>query len=66
MDGDNFDVNVNYPGGSVLVSVSPTWNVARVKEEVAKKTRISPGDFRIVFAGEALGDNATLWVRFMW
>lgn len=61
-DQQSFDVNVNYPGGSVLVKVSPLWNVGRVKEEVAKMTDLSTQNFRIVFAGQALSDNLTLWV----
>jgi len=64
MGGDSFDVNINYPGGSVIVRVSSSWNVARVKEEVARKANLSAGDFRIVFAGNALDDGLQLNVIF--
>ena len=62
--GDFFDVNINHPRGSVLVRVSPSWNVAMVKDEVAKRTGIAAEDFKIVFAGNALDDELRLNVRF--
>ena len=58
-----FDVNVkNFQGGSVVVSVQPTWNVGQVKEEIAKKMDIPAGDFKLVFAGRSLADSLTLAV----
>ncbi len=65
MASETFDVNVNYPGGSVLVRVHPSWDVARVKQEIASATRnrVSTRDFKIVFAGDALEDYQRLFVR---
>ena len=65
MDLDqSFDVNVkDFQGGSVVIKVYPDWDVSRVKNEIAMRTNVSPDDFRVVFAGQTLMDNDTLWVR---
>ena len=58
-----FDVNVkDFRGGSVVVSVHPTWNVAQVKEEIARKMGVPALDFKLVFAGQTLSDDITLAV----
>ena len=58
-----FDVNVkDFRGGSVVVSVHPTWNVAQVKEEIARKMDVAAPDFKLVFAGQTLSDDITLAV----
>ena len=60
---DSFDVNVkDFRGNSVVIKVLPTWDVARVKQEIAQHTQVSPRDFRLVFAGQSLADSLTLWV----
>ena len=60
---DSFDVNVkDFQGGSVVIKVFPDWNVSTVKREIASRTNVNPQDFRIVFAGQTLADNQTLWV----
>ena len=60
---DSFDVNVkDFQGGSVVIKVYPSWNVSTVKQEIASRTNVNPQDFRIVFAGQTLSDNQTLWV----
>ena len=46
----------------MILKVSPSWDVAKVKQEVANRTRIASQDFKIVFAGQTLGDNQTLLV----
>lgn len=61
---ESFDVNVkDFQGGSVVIKVYPTWDVSTVKREIASRTHVDPHDFRIVFAGQSLSDNQTLWVR---
>ena len=58
-----FDVNVkSFQGGSVVVSVHPTWNVGQVKEEIARKMNVSAQEFKLVFAGQTLADSLTLAV----
>lgn len=60
---ESFDVNVkDFQGGSVVIKVYPTWNVSEVKREIASRTNVNPQDFRIVFAGQTLADDQTLWV----
>ena len=59
----SFDVNVKYfRGNSLVIKVLPTWDVARVKQEIAQHAQVSPRDFRLVFAGQLLADSLTLWV----
>ena len=60
---ESFEVNVkDFQGSSAVIKVQPEWNVRMVKEEIARRTRINPQDFRIVFAGQTLDDGAKLWV----
>lgn len=60
---ESFEVNVkDFQGGSVVIKVYPSWNVSMVKREIARRTRVDPKEFRIVFAGQALSDSQTLWV----
>ncbi len=64
MNTDSFEVNVkDFQGRSVVIRVDPTWDVSRIKREISDQTRVAPNDFRIVFAGQTLADNQTLWVR---
>ncbi len=63
MNTDSFEVNVkDFQGRSVVIRVDPTWDVSRIKREISNQTRVTPNDFRIVFAGQTLADNQTLWV----
>ena len=55
-------MNVNFPGGSAIVKVWPSWDVARVKREIVERSILRSQDFQIVFAGQTLGDNQTLSV----
>ena len=58
-----FDVNVkDFRGGSVVVSVQPTWNVAQVKQEISRKMGVAAPEFKLVFAGQTLSDEITLAV----
>ena len=58
-----FDVNVkDFRGGSVVVSVLPTWNVGQVKQEIASKLGVAAPEFKLVFAGQTLSDDITLAV----
>jgi len=58
---DSFDVNVkDFRGNSVVIKVLPTWDVARVKQEIAQHTQVSPREFRLVFAGQSLADLANI------
>ena len=58
-----FDVNVkDFRGGSVVVSVQPTWNVAQVKQEISRKMGVAAPEFKLVFAGQTLSDDITLAV----
>ena len=60
---ETFDVNVkDFHGHSVVIQVNTRWDVAQVKEEIARKTGIPLPDFKLVFAGQTLADNQTLWV----
>ena len=60
---ESFDVNVkDFHGGCVVIKVYPTWDVSRVKYEIASRTKVNADDFRIVFAGQTLRDDQTLWV----
>lgn len=60
---DSFDVNVrDFRGQSVVIKVGPTWDVSRIKREIASRTSVSPNDFSVVFAGQTLTDTQTLWV----
>jgi hypothetical protein len=59
----SFEVNVkDFQGSSVVIKVQPEWNVAMVKQEIARRANFNPQEFRIVFAGQTLDDGARLWV----
>ena len=61
---DSFEVNVkDFSGQSMVIKVSPTWNVGQVKAEIAQRRKLQPREFKLVFAGQTLGDDLTLWVR---
>lgn len=58
-----FDVNVkDYQGNLVVIKVSPTWDIARVKQEILQYTQMAPQDFRLVYAGQTMGDSVTIKV----
>ena len=60
---ESFDVNVkDFQGHSVVIKVTPTWDVARVKQEISRHTHVSPRNFKLVFAGQTLAETLTLWV----
>ena len=52
----------DFRGGSVVVSVQPTWNVGQVKLEIARKMGVAAPEFKLVFAGQTLSDTITLAV----
>lgn len=61
---DSFEVNIkDFSGDSMVIKVDPTWNVGRIKEEIAHRRSLEARDFKIVFAGQTLSDELTLWVR---
>ncbi len=61
---ESFDVNIkDFSGESMVIKVNPTWNVGRIKEEIAQRRSLEAKDFKIVFAGATLSDELTLWVR---
>ena len=63
----SFEVNVkDFQGSSVVIKVQPEWNVGMVKQEIARRTKFNPQEFRIVFAGQTLDDGARLWVGMAW
>ena len=66
LHNETFEVNVkDFSGSSVVITVSPGWDVSRIKSEIARRTKVDPRDFRIVFAGSTLADNQTLWVSVL-
>ncbi len=46
----------------MVIKVNPTWDVGRIKQEIAQRRSLQARDFKIVFAGQTLADNLTLWV----
>ena len=60
---ESFDVNVkDFQGHSVVVKVVPTWDVARVKQEISRHTHVPPRNFKLAFAGQTLAETLTLRV----
>lgn len=63
---ESFDVNVkDFQGHSVVIKVTPTWDVARVKQEISRHTQVAPQNFKLVFAGQTLAETLTLWVGWV-
>lgn len=52
-----FNSSTNIP-----VEVDMTWNVHRLKEEIARVQKVDPSGIRIIFAGRELKDSITLRV----
>ena len=55
----NVKYNSNHP---FAVDVLPTWNVAKLKEEISAKHNIPLHEIRIIFQGRELTDNINLQV----
>ena len=67
MAGPNqaFEINIRDPGGrALLVTVDPNWTVRHVKEEFSRQAGIPVGQFRLVFAGQALNEGVKLQVSY--
>ena len=63
---ESFEVNVkDFQGHSVVIKVTPTWDVARVKQEISQHTQVPPRNFKLFFAGQILAETLTLWVGWM-
>lgn len=59
----SFNVVVkDFSGNSYMIPATPTLNVARLKQEVSRLSRIPATNFKIVFAGMKLKDDQTLAV----
>jgi len=52
-----FNSNINIP-----VQVDLHWNIARLKEEIARRQGADPAEIRIIFAGQELKDDLQLKV----
>jgi hypothetical protein len=44
------------------VRFKPSWSIARLKAEIARKRNVSPAGLKIIFAGQELPDTITLGV----
>ena len=55
-------VTVNFNGSSFGVQFKPSWNISRLKREIARKKSVNPSAIKIIFAGQELPDNMTLEV----
>ena len=53
-------VTVNFNGSSFGVRFKPSWNISRLKREIARKKSVDPSAIQIIFAGRELPDNWTL------
>ena len=66
MANQAFEINIRDPGGRAqLVTVDPNWSVGHVKEEFSRQTGIPVGQFKLVFAGQALNEGVRLQVGIM-
>ena len=52
-----FNSSTNIP-----VQIDPQWNIARLKEEIARQQGVDPTEIRIIFAGKELKDDLQLKV----
>jgi hypothetical protein len=52
-----FNSSTNIP-----VEVDMTWNILRLKEEIAQRQKVDPSGIRIIFAGRELKDCTVLRV----
>ena len=55
-------VTVNFNGSSFGVRFQPSWSVAQLKDEIARKRNVSSRGIKIIFAGQELPDSLTLQV----
>jgi hypothetical protein len=55
-------VYIKYCGKTVQVDLDPSWNVARVKQEISPLLRVNSNEIKIIFAGNELPDNFVLQV----
>ena len=58
----SYDVTVNLNGTSFGVRFKPSWSIARLKAEIARKRSVSSVGLKIIFAGQELPDTMTLGV----
>ena len=58
----SYDVTVNFKGSYFGVRFKPSWSIARLKAEIARKKNVSPAGLKIIFAGQELPDTMTLGV----
>ena len=49
----------------MVIKVNHTWDVGRVKQEIAQRRSMQPHDFKLVFAGQTLADKLTLMVGYL-
>ncbi|XP_046849643.1 E3 ubiquitin-protein ligase parkin-like isoform X2 [Xenia sp. Carnegie-2017] len=56
----SYYVTVKFDNKSFSLPFRPTWTVARFKESIARNRNVSPGQIRIIFAGEELPNHFTL------
>ncbi|CAB4031840.1 E3 ubiquitin- ligase parkin-like [Paramuricea clavata] len=56
----SYDVTVNLNGTSFGVRFKPSWSIARLKAEIARKRNVSAVGLKIIFAGQELPDTMTL------
>ena len=52
-----FNSSTNIP-----VQIDLQWNIARLKEEIARQQGVDPSELRIIFAGKELSDELQLKV----
>lgn len=51
-----YEVTVNFNGTSFAVRFSPSWSIARLKNEIARKKKLNAAGIKIIFAGQELPD----------
>jgi hypothetical protein len=59
----SYNVTVNFNGSSFGVRFQPTWNISRLKREIARDRNVDPSAIKVIFAGQELPDSLTLEVR---
>ena len=56
----SYNVTVNFNGSSFSVRFDPSWNIARLKSEIARIKKVDARGIKIIFAGQELSDTLTL------
>ncbi|XP_028415294.1 E3 ubiquitin-protein ligase parkin-like isoform X2 [Dendronephthya gigantea] len=54
------DVTVNFNGKSFNLRFQPSWTIAQLKREIARKKNVKTAGIKIIFAGRELPDELTL------